>query len=165
MKNIYILVVFFLLVSASVSAQNDLKVADLKGKWTMVAFDMGGIYYDWINDSIRLPEHMSSQVEAKDLAETKKKIKSNLTPYTKGELEITDNRYIQTLLGDTRAGDYTLIKKDGFQQLRVVNDVDDLMEEELIDFFIIMMIKDILVLKYIDEAEESEALLYFKKDQ
>lgn len=125
-----ILSLFFI---QTIYAQKTLRQEHVTGSWTMVAFNMSGIYLDFARDSIDLSPEMRSQLDPGKVEAVKADIKKRLEPFKEGYLKIgADNKYSQTLMGETSTGTYTFVIKNDRQYLRIVNDnksksIDDLM--------------------------------------
>ncbi|MNU30864.1 hypothetical protein D3C71_193750 [compost metagenome] len=148
-----------LLLSSLMAKAQSLTVNDIKGAWTMVAFEMSDIYYEWGIDSLALGASLKSQVTPENEKLVVDDIKKNLQPYTDGHLIIKDDGYYkQRLMGDEVDGNYTLIKKGGAQYLRIINnnenkDIDELKVEKKKGWLYISM-----------HTEEGETILIFEKD-
>ncbi|WP_222166208.1 hypothetical protein [Edaphocola aurantiacus] len=148
-----------LLLNSVLAKAQSLTVNDIKGEWTMVAFEMSDIYYEWGIDSLALGPNLKSQVTPENEKLVVDDIKKNLQPFIDGHLIIKgDGYYMQKLMGEEADGNYTLIKKGGAQYLRVINnnknkDVDELKVEKKKGWLYISM-----------NTEEGETILIFEKD-
>lgn len=148
-----------LLFATLVTKAQSLTTKDLKGNWKMVAFDMSGIYYEWGIDSLALSAELKQEMTPGTEAAVVADIKRRLNEYTDGYLKISDNLYVQKLMGEELDGSYTLIQKGSNQYLRVVNnnenkDVDEIKVQKKRGWLYISMPAD----------EGGETVLIFEKD-
>lgn len=149
----------FLFFTQTIFAQKVLRQEHVTGSWTMVAFNMAGIYLDFDKDSIELSTEIRSQIDASKLDAVKADIKKRLEPYKEGHLKIdANNKYSQTLMGETATGSYSLITKDDKQYLRIVNDNKD----KDIDDLMIWKDKGWLHISY-DDEESGVVILIFER--
>lgn len=148
-----------LMLSTLLSKAQSLNVSDIKGEWTLVAFGIGDIYYEWGIDSLALGPKLKEQVSPENEKQVMDDIKKNLQPLIDGHVTIkSDGYYKQKLMGDVADGTYTLINKGGIQYLRIVNnnknkDIDELKVEKKKGWLYISM-----------NTEEGETILIFEKD-
>lgn len=123
MKKLFLLLVCALFSLTRLQAQQTLTDKDVTGEWTMSAFHMSGIYYDFAKDSLALSDALKTQVEPDKIPAVVADIKQRLEPYKEGFVTIGPGKqYKQTLMGETANGTYTLIKKEGKYYLSIVND-------------------------------------------
>lgn len=154
-----VLLSVMLLFATLVARAQSLTMKDIKGNWKMVAFDMSGIYYEWGIDSLALSTELKQEVAPGTEAAVVAEIKSRLNEFTDGYLKISDNLYVQKLMGEELDGSYTLIQKGSNQYLRVVNnnknkDVDEIKVQKKSGWLYISMPAD----------DGSETVLIFEKD-